>query len=196
MKRPKESPEHYLSRATSRALSVCQAKAKAEGREATMEEIAASLNAVPTKPPKRKKSRGRDSKWYHFHFLTMIQLRQYQIAELGKKPFDPYAPGSYTKDFVFDLNDIDIEGIVQSIPEHGSRERIMEELREAIEDKLNQIALLEAVLVEVTKWNWEETSWGDPDYYKTDGKIKIEADQTAIADSVIQRPEVLTHERD
>jgi len=193
MKRPKESPEHYLSRATSRALSVCQAKAKAEGREATMEEIAASLNAVPTKPPKREKSRGRDSKWYHFHFLTMIQLRQYQIAELGKTPFDPYAPGNYTKDFVFDLKDIDIEGIVQSIPEHESREEIMEELREAIEDKLNQIALFEAVLVEVTKWDWEKTSWGDLDFYRADSKFKVEADPTAIAGSVIQRPEVHEH---
>jgi hypothetical protein len=88
---------------------------------------------------------------------------------------------NYTKDFVYDLNNIDIEGIVQSIPEHESREKIMNDLREAIEDKLNQVALIEAVLAEVTKWDWEKTAWG-PDFYKTGGKIKIEADPTAIND--------------
>jgi hypothetical protein len=171
MKRQKESPEHYLSRATSRALTVCQAKARTEGREATMEEIAAALNAVPSKPPKRKKSRGRDGKWYHFHFLTFTQLDQWKVKEISKKD-DPL---NYDKDFSYDESAIDIEGIVQSIPENESREEIMENLREAIEDKLRAIALIESVLAEVTKWDWEEVKEWGPDYYKTDGKIKIGA---------------------
>jgi len=58
----------------------------------------------------------------------------------------------------------------------------MNDMREAIEDKLNQIALIEAVLAEVTKWDWEKTEWRTRDYYNTDGKIKIEADPTAIND--------------
>jgi len=117
MKRPKESPDHYLSRATSRALTVCQAKAKAEGREATDEEIIAALNAVPTKPPKgSKKSRNRSTKWYHFHFLTFIQLGQHHVGQLSKKPFDPYDPLNYTNDFVYDLNDIDIEASFKAFP--------------------------------------------------------------------------------
>jgi hypothetical protein len=169
MKRQKESPEHYLSRATSRALTVCQAKARTEGREATMEEISAALNAVPSKPPKRKKSHGRDGKWYHFHFLTFIQLDQWKVKYFSKKEFDPL---SYATDFRYDQSAIDIEGIVQSIPENDSREEIMATLREAIEDKLRAIALIESVLAEVTKWDWEEVKEFGPDYYKTDGKIK------------------------
>jgi hypothetical protein len=171
MKRQKESPEHYLSRATSRALTVCQAKARTEGREATMEEITVALNAVPNKPPKRKKSRGRDGKWYHFQFLTFTQLDQWQVKAISKKD-DPL---DYDKDFSYDASAIDIEGIVQSIPENESREQIMEKLREAIEDKLRAIALIESVLAEVTKWDWEEVKELGPDYYKTDGKIKIGA---------------------
>jgi hypothetical protein len=171
MKRQKESPEHYLSRATSRALTVCQAKARTQGREATTEEITAALNAVPDKPPKRKKSRGRDSKWDHFHFFTFTEMDQWKVKAISKN----YDPLDYDKDFSYDLSAIDIEGIVQSVPEHESREEIMGKLREAIEDKLAQIRLIEAVLVEVTKWDWEEVKEWGPDYYKTDGKIKIVA---------------------
>jgi hypothetical protein len=172
MKRQKESPGHYLSRATSRALTVCQAKARTEGREATMEEITAALNAVPNKPPKRKKSRGRDGKWYHFQFLTFTELDQWKVKYFSKKDFDPL---DFDKDFSYDPSDIDIEGIVQSIPENESREEIMAKLREAIEDKLRAIALIESVLAEVAKWDWEEVKELGPDYWKTDGKIKIGA---------------------
>ena len=124
-----------------------------------MEEITTASNAVPNKPPKRKKSRGRDGKWYHFHFLTFTELDQWKVKNFSKKDYDPL---DYDKDFRYDQSAIDIEGIVQSIPEHESREEIMATLREAIEDKLKAIALIEAVLAEVTKWDWEEVKgfWG------------------------------------
>ena len=95
-----------------------------------MEEITTALNAVPDKPPKRKKSRGRDTKWYHFHFLTLSRLDHWTLKEISKTP-----PPDFGRDFGYDLSDIDIEGIVQSIPEHESREEIMATLREAIEDE-------------------------------------------------------------
>jgi hypothetical protein len=141
-----------------------------------MEEITAALNAVPNKPPKRKKSHGRDSKWYHFSSLLPAWTFEYHVKHLGKKPFDADDPRNYTKHFSYDLNDIDIESIVQSIPEYESREAILKELREAIEDKLRAIALIESVLAEVTKWDWEEVKEWGPNYCTTDGKTKIGAE--------------------
>jgi hypothetical protein len=105
-------------------------------------------------------------------FLTFTELDQWKVKYFSKKDFDPL---DFDKDFSYDPSDIDIEGIVQSIPENESREEIMAKLREAIEDKLRAIALIESVLAEVAKWDWEEVKELGPDYWKTDGKIKIGA---------------------
>ena len=172
------SRSDWIAGKTAEALDAARAKARTQGREPTVAEFAAAINGVgepPKRRPRSKRPKNRSKKWDDFRYLTMNELSGYRVAELGKKPFDPYDPLNYTKKFVFDLNDIDVEGIVQSIPEHNSREEIMKDLREAIEDRLNQIALFEAVLAEVTKWDWEETDWRGDDFYKTDGKIKIEA---------------------
>jgi hypothetical protein len=167
------SRSDWIEEKTAEALDAARAKARTQGREPTTAEFAAAINGVgepPKRRPRSKRSRNRSKKWDAFQSLTFRKLHQYEVAPLGKNPVDPNDPRNYTKKFVFDLNDIDIEGIVQDIPEHNSRERIMKDLREAIEDRRNQIALFEAVLAEVTKWNWEETDWRGDDFYKTDGK--------------------------